>query len=46
MKANYNCDIFKQLEETLKRLDKMESTLYSVKTEHGECNVHLEFRKC
>lgn len=34
MKANYNRDIFKQLEETLNRLDKMESTLDRVKAEH------------
>ena len=34
MKADYNRDIFKQLEETLNRLDKMESTLDRVKAEH------------
>ena len=27
MKSDYSRDIFKQLEETMKRLDKMESTL-------------------
>ena len=32
--SNYNKDIFKQLEETLKRLDKVESTLHQDRVEH------------
>lgn len=34
MKSDYSRDIFKQLEETMKRLDKMESTLENTKTKH------------
>ncbi len=34
MKSDYSRDIFKQLEETMKRLDKMESTLENTKLEH------------
>ena len=34
MKSDYSCDIFKQLEEAMKRLDKMESTLENTKIEH------------
>jgi len=34
MKSDYSRDIFKQLEETMKRLDKMESTLENTKIEH------------
>ena len=34
MKSDYSRDIFKQLEETMKRLDKMESTLENTKIKH------------
>lgn len=34
MKSDYSRDIFKQLQETMKRLDKMESTLENTKIEH------------
>ena len=34
MKSDYSRDIFKQLEETMKRLDKMESTLENTRIEH------------
>lgn len=34
MKSDYSRDIFKQLEDTMKRLDKMEATLENTKIEH------------
>lgn len=44
MKADYNRDIFRQLEETLQRLDKMESTLENTKIEHKIEIGHLNDR--
>lgn len=41
MKSDYSRDIFKQLEETMKRLDKMESTLENTKLEHKIEIAHL-----
>ena len=47
MKEKYNRDIFKQLEETMKRLDKVESTLNNVKIEHkvevGKLNDKIDY---
>ena len=47
MKSDYSRDIFKQLEETMKRLDKMESTLENTKIEHkieiGHLNDKIDF---
>ena len=41
MKSDYSRDIFKQLEETMNRLDKMESTLENTKIEHKIEISHL-----
>ena len=47
MKEKYNRDIFKQLEETMKRLDKVETTLNNVKIEHkvevGKLNDKIDY---
>ena len=47
MKSDYSRDIFKQLEETMKRLDKMESTLENTKIQHkieiGHLNDKIAF---